>query len=949
MRLRGRRPPLLPSLLLPVLCLFGLSGGSPAAAGEGELVDGRLDLLVYFAYDEDEPAVWEPVFTEYSKLLSNATEGGVQLGTVRFTTCAELMDQADIWVLDDFSGARAHLNGLGVPGRHMTISQLHESTGGSALGQFGLAHETGHYVWGVYDEYRGYIGDTPGVHFAHYCVSAFGTVACLMDGGTTVFPNHLRTEFCTEYAAGFPTTRHFPGTNDAQGNAIRTDQEYLLARSCWQRIEDSGVGNLSHPLTDPSVDQPPHADVVFDYSRYVGSLGMAVVLDTSGSMDAEGKLAQAILGAGVGVGLLRDGEFLTIVGFADAPDVVYPVRAMNDSRKGDALEALATLTAEGGTVIGPAVLEAVDQLAGVEGGKEFLVLVTDGISDDPDVDDVAVLAALQAGNHALFAIALGAFPDDESLLRATEATGGQYFRATDSSDLPGIFATIFAIAGSGTSVAEDFAGELGGFLSRAQDFTVSESATGARVTVSHEPGADMDLSLVAPDGTLIEFAAPPSGVEVFGSAVQKTMRVADPAPGTWRAVIAETQGATVTYDLLAFVESAELNVTTGAAAGAVVYPDPMQVEVSVVARVPVGGVDVTATVLRPDDTRVAAILFDDGLAVHGDAKRDDGVYSALFTSYAGDGRYVFEFDVENVNGGSASNQECGWYGRAGAVGAAGARGTREEGQGWDPIAPFTARARHVLLLTGQAGGVETGTATLLGHAALDPAEDVDVVTSPPTPVAGGTVEVSSDEPLRWDRLVVDLDPGVQDVAVLDGMALHIDGDGDGELDVPSIPVGVGHLSSDERQLVFTQTDAPLAVLAAGEAASFLLTLGQAQQGTGAGRVGAGSPPRRLAGRRASWEAAGWGLLLLACLALLRRRSTGTGARGGGRRVGVGPAGLVLAGMAILGPACTGGGGAGDDEAIGLRIAPGSFDLTGGVTEAPVLPSGDDLEFRFHAR
>ena len=83
---------------------------SVGAFAQGTLENGRFNPLVYFAYAESDPMAWEPVFREYSELLLNATEGGLQLGTVQFTICEDLQEEADIWVLNDFSGARAHLN-----------------------------------------------------------------------------------------------------------------------------------------------------------------------------------------------------------------------------------------------------------------------------------------------------------------------------------------------------------------------------------------------------------------------------------------------------------------------------------------------------------------------------------------------------------------------------------------------------------------------------------------------------------------------------------------------------------------------------------------------------------------------------------------------------------------------------------------------------------------------
>jgi hypothetical protein len=925
-------------LLLPLLL------ASTSRGGDGEIVDGKLDLLVYFTYDEDQPQDWEAVFTEYSKLLGNATEGGLQLGTVTFTRVPDLMDRADVWVLDDFSGARAHLNGLGRNGRHITISQIHESTSGSAIGQFGLLHESGHYVWGVFDEYRGYIGNTPGSHVAHYCASSFGDVACVMDGGTTVYPNNHRTEFCTDYALGFATTRHFPGTDDAQGNAIRTDQEYILRCSCWRQIENSGVGGLVHPLVDPSGEPPPHESVAFDYSRYAEPLAMALVLDTSGSMSAENKLARAILGAQVGVGLLRDDEFLTVVGFADEPTIVYPIRSMTESRKNSAIEAIDELVADGGTHLGIAVLEAVDQLGEVDGGKEFLVVVSDGISHDPDIDDPAVLAALREADHPVFTIALGAFPDDEALIVAAAATGGRFFKVTDAESLPGIFATIFSIAGSGTTVLEGFGGGIGPLGVRSENFEVSEIASSVRVSVNHPPGADLGLRLLAPDGAIFDFDDPQSPAERFESDVHKTMRISAPAVGVWEARISEPFGVATTADFLAFVESRTLNVTPIAASDSVDWPDPMQIEVSVVARFPVGGSEVDARVTRPDGSVAALGFFDDGLAVHGDEKRDDGVYSARFAGYRGDGGYLFDIDVVNVDGSAASNLECGWYGRGGDP-ESDSGGLREEGQSSDPIEPFVAHARYSIVLRGQEEPVQTGAADLSLHASLDPVIEIEVATAPPTAVAGFSLQVSPDEALQLEHLRVDLDPGLESVTLLEGMALHLDSDGDGELDVPSVPLAFGRLTGGDRELLFEQENAPLALLAAGENAHFLLTLGRS---SGLGTQGGVVRPSRgpLVPPAIDRGIARWipFAVLLLLLGIAHRWRRGARAVPQARLA----ARVVLVSMAALLPAC--GAGGGDGEAgVEMTIASPGIELSGAATLDRIEAAGDPLVFVVRAR
>lgn len=941
---------------IPLLLLVASLFAGRASGGDGEIVDGELDLLVYFTYDEDAPEEWEAVFTAYSERLLNATEGGLQLGTVSFTRLSDLMNQADVWVLDDYSGARAHLSGLGRSGRHITISQTHRSTMGGAIGQFGLLHETGHYVWGVYDEYRGYIGNSPGSHVAHYCDSAFGSIACVMDGGTTVFPNNQRTEFCTDYALGFATTRHFPGTDDAQGNAIRTDQEYLLRTSCWTQIEASGVGELFHPLADPSGVEPPHDPVTFDYTRYGEPLAMALVIDTSGSMDAERKLEQAILGAQVGVGLLRDDEYLTVVSFDDEPTVVVPIRRMTGPRKSAAIDAIGELVAEGGTHLGIAVLEAVDQLAQADGGQEFLIVVSDGISHEPNIDDPTVLAALREGGHPVYAIALGAFPDDDAMITVAAITGGQFYKVTAAESLPGIFAAIFADAGGGTEIAEDFRSGIGGFGTRSEFFEVSEHATSVRVSLGFEAGAVLGLLLHAPDGALFDFADPPAGVEVFESEGHRTMRIPTPATGLWEALITEPFGAAGEFDFLAFVETATLDVTPRSATEAVTWPDPMRVEVAVTARFPVGGAEVDARVTRPDFTVVDLQLHDDGLPVHGDEHADDGIYTALFTAYRGDGAYVFDLDVVNVDGTAASNLECGWYGRGGNPDAAPRNeshgvGVGEEGQSSEPIAPFTAHARYSMVLTGEGGSAQTGVATLAAHPRFEAVLDIDVANSEPTPVAGFTLEVTDDEPLFLETLTIELDPRLHDVQLLDGMALHLDANGDGELDVPSLPLGRGRLIDDDARLRFEGDAAALALLAAGEDAHLLLTLGNSSgQGGAGGTIGfdRGGGRALPADMKTGVKTGGAAAVALLFWFLFR---WGSSRRGGLRLRRLAPLarGAALAvgiGLAAAFSACSDGG-KGGAGGIEMTVGAPGIELTGAVTSDPIVAAGEPL--RFHVR
>ena len=66
---------------------------------------------------------------------------------------------------------------------------------------------------------------------------------------------------------------------------------------------------------------------------------------------------------------------------------------------------------------------------------------------------------------------------------------------------------------------------------------------------------------------------------------------------------------------------------------------------------------ITGMVMRPTGNSVPITLFDDGLVAHADAVAGDGVYSALFNNYQGDGTYTFDLTVNSSNGVTYSGED----------------------------------------------------------------------------------------------------------------------------------------------------------------------------------------------------------------------------------------------------------------------------------------------------
>lgn len=860
---------------------LAIAASSPAHAGDGVINGGKLDLLVYFDYQEPDPTTWEPVFDEFSKLLLNATEGGLQLGTVSFTKCSDQKDQADIWVRSTTGGASAHRNGLGASGRHIFISQTHKAISGDTLGQFGLLHEAGHYLWGCFDEYKGFVGNTPAMLEEQFCSSSGDTISCPMDGGAAIALNNERTEFCTQSSLELTDSQHNQASANGVGVAIRTTQEYVLAQSCWERIQASGNGGLIAPLSAPSQTQPAHQLVVYDYSGFLGSLAIALVIDVSGSMQNENKMQLAKAGAQAGVGLMNDGDNIALVKFGNIAQVLVPTTTIDAQSKNAVIGTIGTLQPNGGgTAIGSGVLAGLGQLNGSGGCEQLIVLLTDGESTTGlPGNDTSVLNQLQASGAKVFSIALGNQASLQELGPLTAVSGGKIFTATTPGELPGIFSEIFAEASGGITIAKADEQFIGANQTATETFDVSDFSTSARVVLNHPLGATQSLILTAPSGQVIDAANPPLGNIVFNSNVQTSVSIPNPETGTWTAAITNQQGANTTYDFLVFVDSSQLQVGASLAQSNVTFPEPAHLEVSVIAGVPVGGASVTAAVTRPDASVVNVLLHDDGLAVHGDSDADDGIYSALFASYNGDGSYAMDVAVNNANGAGAASLECFVFGLG------------EEGLTSEPIAPFVARANQSVTVAGFAP-VANATAGLIAHLALPDLDIVQVDSSAPSAVAGFALELANDDAVILQQVVFDV-ADTDDIALLGRLALHRDLDGNGVIDVPSVPLALAQVVGNT--VVFAQPGGDLAMLDAGDSPLFIITAGDgliavdtasvapissAPGGSGPWNMGAGLTSLSLALLAAALVAAArlvpsqlrqrrlaWALSMLLCLSL----------------------------------------------------------------------------------
>ena len=202
--------------------------------------------------------------------------------------------------------------------------------------------------------------------------------------------------------------------------------------------------------------------------------GVALVLDTSGSMRAGGRIDAARQAAEAFLAQKAERDQVALVLFSDAPRVISNFTGDAGHSSG----ALAGIQASGETALWDAVIAAAELFAARPDLVPTIVVLSDGADTVSTRGPDEAIAAATSANARVYAVALegGAESDAPALRRLADATGGSFTTTTDAAELRPIYDRIQAeISGqyelSWTSSAEPGPLELsvaaGGVVARA--------------------------------------------------------------------------------------------------------------------------------------------------------------------------------------------------------------------------------------------------------------------------------------------------------------------------------------------------------------------------------------------------------------------------------------------------------------------------------------------------
>jgi len=173
-----------------------------------------------------------------------------------------------------------------------------------------------------------------------------------------------------------------------------------------------------------------------------GRLALMLVVDKSGSMDETEhnvtKVAMVKEAATKTLSHLRPDDSLGVLAFDDQNHWIVPLHRISGERdKKAASAAIAKISADGNTMIYPALRAAFDALRASKAAARHIVLLTDGQGEDADFD--GLVRTMRRAGVTLSTIAVGSDASVDLLRRMARLGGGRYYFTADPHAIPNIF------------------------------------------------------------------------------------------------------------------------------------------------------------------------------------------------------------------------------------------------------------------------------------------------------------------------------------------------------------------------------------------------------------------------------------------------------------------------------------------------------------------------------
>jgi len=189
----------------------------------------------------------------------------------------------------------------------------------------------------------------------------------------------------------------------------------------------------------------------------VPSLAMVFVIDKSGSMgslEVNGLTKLDLVKEAVLASVEIMNEFYTVGLLAFDADFEWTVPLTLAGNRAQISEDLSRLSPGGGTVLEGALNEARSVLADTEAAVKHLIVLSDGLTNDADFEQI--VTGLAEDSVTVSTVSIGSSADRELMKNIANWGGGRSYHTSDTSSVPRIFTSETTIVSRNLIVEEDF-------------------------------------------------------------------------------------------------------------------------------------------------------------------------------------------------------------------------------------------------------------------------------------------------------------------------------------------------------------------------------------------------------------------------------------------------------------------------------------------------------------
>ena len=610
-----------------------------------------------------EQDVIEQIVQFWADGMFEATQGAHILRRVRIFRNGLLANKADVtWITSGWPSSPA--SGVNQAGGHINFADIFLGGCGSGCDYnmltdpkgagYTLAHEWGHYAYGLFDEYKIAATDVavvPSIMNSQWNATGGDTRwlnYSIVNSGGGDFQNTLLTfQHCNYSASCWEVLARMPANDPFQYPASSGCPNRLAAPRVFYpelaAVAPAGNGT-------PAIDLPnPAARGSLNIIWATDALVLQIVIDHSFSMSSEpDKMSNARAAAKLLVDQAGIGASIGVVEFNDSVHTVYPVTQVTDATiQSNIKTAIDAISPSGDKAIYDAAESALAGLQALPNDNDTKVvfLLSDGLDNSSSVSAATIITDYQNAQIPIFTFAYGSDADVAALQTLSGETGGNSFSSpTSLSAISEAFSAAFVNASSVAGI--DSGSQTATAAPQDVPYTVDSSLSNLTLSLSYAgaPGT-VTVQLFDPSG----IAHAPQTVEQSGGETAEFYRVPAPTPGVWHLITTAGGGPNlVSYRIVGQPGSpTPLAVLTSLNGNTIAGPTPLILNARLDQGLAIVGAAIDGVVKQPDGSKIPVQFADDGMAP--DDSAGDGIYTAKF-NYVQNGVYNFVVRFNNDKG-----------------------------------------------------------------------------------------------------------------------------------------------------------------------------------------------------------------------------------------------------------------------------------------------------------